>query len=482
MHDGSLYVVADRLRAAPALRALVGALDSSSSPFARCAMRWTRRVVQLCALAVALSGGATNARGQQLTAFQHVRLIDGRGGNVAESMTVVVRGHTIVAVGPSSTTRVPSGATVVPGRGRTLMPGLADMHVHLLGGWDGEHSDMLGFAGFLDALLYAGVTTAHDMGNVLPYVQQLKQEVSAGQLRGPRLFMVGALVDGVAPAWPPVSYALRSAEDAPGVVREMKRGGADHIKAYTGLDEAMVTALVRAATAESLRVVADLGPANGSDMGLRAGIAAYAHAGTELMADSTIAHMRARGVSTISTLAVHESFSERRLADLAFLRSPLLANVMPPAFVSALITYARRPLTPSDSARRRRLTTDFENAKRNILRLHQAGVPIVAGTDAPYPGVYYGEGLHRELELLVEAGLSPLDAIRSATSNAAEFMRDSTWGVIATGRRADLVLVEGRPDQTISDTRRVVAVMQAGRLLRRAQLTHAAQRRATGGT
>ncbi len=356
-------------------------------------MRCILRPVLLAAVAWCSTALATVTSGQGLTAFTQVRLIDGRGGAVATAMTVVVRGDTIATIGPSATTRVPQGATIINGRGRTLMPGLADMHVHLLGGWDGEHSDLLGYAGFLDALLYAGVTTVHDLGNVLPYVQQLKRETRSGQLRGPRMYIVGALVDGANPAWPPVSYSLSAAERAPSVVRQMKEGDADIIKAYKGLNETLLTALVRAAAAESLRVIADLGFANGSEMGIRAGISAYAHVGTSPMPDSTIAHMKANGVSTISTLAVDEAFSERRLADLAFLRDPLVANVMPSAFVTALTAYARREPTPGDISRRRRYAADFENAKANVRRLHEAGVPIIAGTDAPYPGVYYGEGL-----------------------------------------------------------------------------------------
>jgi imidazolonepropionase-like amidohydrolase len=259
-------------------------------------------------------------------------------------------------------------------------------------------------------------------------------------------------------------------------VKQMKAGGADNIKGYVGLTEPLLTGLARAAAAESLRVIADLGFANGSDMGVRAGIVAYAHAGTRPMADSTIAAMKAGGLSNISTLAVLESFSERRLANLGFLQNALLADVMPPWFVTELTAHARRAVTPMDTLRRRRFATSLENAMTNIRRLHQAGVPIIAGTDSPYPGVYFGEGLHRELELLVEAGLTPLEAISSATRNAAAFMRDTTWGTVVPGRRADLLLIDGRPDQRIGDTRRIVAVMQAGKLLQRAQLTFAAQR------
>lgn len=333
---------------------------------------------------------------------------------------------------------------------------------------------MLGYARYLNALLYAGVTTVHDMGNSLPYVQQLKQETSAGRIAGPRIFMVGGLVDGADPLWPPISFALVSTDQAPGIVGQMKRSGADAIKAYIGLSEKLLTALVRAAAADSLRVVADLGANNGSDWGIRAGISAYAHAPTSAISDATISTMKSRGVMNITTLAVFESFARRRLRDLRFLDEPLLARSMPPQFVQELRAAAQQPMSASENAIAARYADLLTTAMTNIRRLHAAGVPIVAGTDSPYPGVFFGEGLHRELELLVEAGLTPLEAISAATSNAARFARDTTWGVIATGKRADLLLIDGRPHERISDTRRIVAVMQRGQLLDRNQLAFAA--------
>ena len=97
---------------------------------------------------------------------------------------------------------------------------------------------------------------------------------------------------------------------------------------------------------------------------------------------------------------------------------------------------------------------------------------LVAGTDAPYPGTLLGEGIHRELELLVEAGLTPLEALSSATGNAARLMRADDWGTLAAGKRADLVLVRGRPDRTVSDTRNVEMVVQGGRVLDREALRY----------
>ena len=154
----------------------------------------------LMAGAACVVAAATPAamRAQGSLAITHARLIDGNGGVPVADATVVITGGRIAAVGPAASVRVPGGARVIDAAGKVVMPGLADLHVHLTGGWDGETTDLLGYPRYLDALLYAGVTTAMDVGNVLPYVQQLRREIAAGRLVGPRLYMAGALIDGVA--------------------------------------------------------------------------------------------------------------------------------------------------------------------------------------------------------------------------------------------------------------------------------------------
>ncbi len=115
-------------------------------------------------------------------------------------------------------------------------------------------------------------------------------------------------------------------------------------------------------------------------------------------------------------------------------------------------------------------------AMTNVKRLSDAGVPVVAGTDAPYPGVFQGEGIHRELELLVEAGLTPLQAITAATHDAARLMgADAEWGAIVPGMAADLLVVRGNPAEDIGATRDIVAVIQRGVVLDRSQLVFSAQ-------
>jgi imidazolonepropionase-like amidohydrolase len=411
------------------------------------------------------------AQEQRPLVITHAVIIDGNGKTPIEDGIIVIRGAKIEALGPASNVRVPSGARAIDAKGKTVMPGLADMHVHLTGGWDGESVDMLGYQRYLNALLYAGVTTVLDTGNVQPYILQLRQEVAQGRLVGPRIYCAGALIDGADPAWPPLSYGVSSLEQIPGLVRRQKQDGVDIIKAYGGLSDRMVTALAQEARKNSLRVFIDQWSRNGSMDLMRTGIAAFAHLPTMRMSDEAVSLMKETGIHCITTLTVYESFSRRRLADLRFLEHPIFKDTSPPWFIDELRKEAARELKPNETSRSRQSNESLKEAQRNVRKLIDGGILVAAGTDAPYPGVSQGEGIHRELELLVEAGLSPLEAITVATRNAALLMNAADeWGTLAPGKVANIILIAGRPDQKISETRNVEMVIQAGKVLDRERL------------
>jgi hypothetical protein len=184
----------------------------------------------------------------------------------------------------------------------------------------------------------------------------------------------------------------------------LKRARADVVKACVGLTPIVLSQLVQAAAAESLRVFVDAGPGNGELLFARTGIAALAHLGARRMSDDVVTYMRDHHVASITTLAVMESFSGRRVADPGLLRDSLFAAIMPPTYLAEFTAYAHRARTAADSAGEHFAMEQLRAALSNAKRLFDAGVLLVAGTDAPYPGEYYGDGLHRELELLVEAG------------------------------------------------------------------------------
>jgi imidazolonepropionase-like amidohydrolase len=421
-------------------------------------------------LASALAGAA-EAPAQTVQAFTDAVLIDGTGSPAVDHATVVVRGTTIESAGPSGSVKIPAGAKLTDLKGKVLMPGLADMHVHLMGGWDGEGVDMLGYHRYMNALVYAGVTTVLDTGNVQPYIVQLRAEVAAGRLLGPRIYCVGPLVDGADPAWPPISYAVSSVGQVAPVVQALKRDQVDLIKAYVGLSHSVLERLVEEGRKASLRVIIDQWQRNGSPDLVEDGIYGFAHLPTRLLSPDNVQFMAAHHTVFISTLIVIETGSRRRLTDLSFLEDPLARDTSPPSFLAALRAEAARKLTPQEAERARHGAEYLRHAMANAKALFKAGVLLAAGTDAPYPGDMQGEGIHHELELLVESGLTPLEAISVATRNAAQLIGATDWGTIEPGKLATMIVVDGRPDRHISDTHRVVEVMIRGRHIDRESLT-----------
>lgn len=397
-------------------------------------------------------------------------IIDGNGGPPIENGVLVARGNTIVAVGDVGSVVIPDHARVINVAGKAIMPGLADMHVHLIGGWDGISTDLLGYQRYLNALLFAGVTTVLDMGNVMPFVVQMRNEISAGAIAGPRLYCVGPLVDGAVPRWPTLSVGLVTSSQVPEIVSLLKRSNVDAVKAYMGLSIPLLEELVDVAADSSLPVFVDVGSRNGSFDVAATGIAAFAHMPLRPLEPSVVELAVEKDIKFITTLVAREESSRRRLKSMTFLENPLIADTQPPAFLEALNAYAARSLTVGEEAWVARSLSNLQTAFSNVRTLNEAGVLIVAGTDAPYPGVIQGEAIHRELELLVEAGLSPLEAISTATSNAAALMSTDEWGSLEVGKRADLIVINGRPDRNISDSREIHLVMQDGKILDRDEL------------
>ena len=433
----------------------------------------TRRLGGWAWLGALTLGAVGPAGAQPAIAVVGVRLIDGRGGPPLEGATVLVKDGRIAEVGASDRVRVPAGARIIRGAGMSLLPGLADLHTHLTGGWDGDAADFLGVRRTMGALLYAGITTVLDPGDVTTWVKQLQTEVAAGRLAGPRIYYAGFILDGAKPFWPDISAAIVTDEQIGHFVSVAKQAGSDFVKAYIGLTDGQIKTVVDSAKRQGLRVIADAGGRNGSLGTAQAGIAAFAHAATRPMTDETVRYLVDHGTMSLTTLAVYESFAKRRFNDLTFLDHPLLADVLSPQYQKEIRGFAARPMSAADSAMAQRLSEGFPNAMANVKRMVDAGVLVAAGTDAPYPGVYYGEGLHRELELMVETGLTPLQAITAATANAARFIGPrADWGTIEAGKVADLLLVRGNPAERISDTKNVVTVIQRGRVVDRRRLKY----------
>ena len=387
--------------------------------------------------------------------IRNVRVFDGE--SVVERQTVVISDGKIAAVGPAAA--VPAGAQDIAGEGRTLLPGLMDAHVHLP------------FFSPMDALrqsLAFGVTTSVIMWAAPPIVAQVKDA-------GDRPDATAALIAGLgatAPGGHPTQMGggafptLTAPGEADAFVAARLAEGSDFIKIIYDeiekygkrptLDEATVRALAAAAHTRGRIAVAHIGTERHARGAVTAGVDGLAHLfeGTAVSAD--FGQFAAKhSVFVIPTLSVLYAACGKSDAPSIAQDADAMKRVLPQ--FSGLLEMQTTVSNFSCAA-----------APQAIRQLVTAGVPVLAGTDAPAPGLTYGASLHRELEHLVDAGLSPAAALAAATSAVARAFRMNDRGRIRTGMRADLLLVDGDPSKQIRDTRNIVAIWKRGVRVERA--------------
>jgi imidazolonepropionase-like amidohydrolase/SAM-dependent methyltransferase len=387
--------------------------------------------------------------------IQDGTLIDGLGGSPLEHASVFIDGDQIVRVAQGDV-GIPPGARVVDARGLTILPGLIDAHVHS-GGVVKRR------------FLQFGVTTVRDLGTVPEEILAAREDERCGLLIGPRIVAAGPLLDGDPPAWGREwrgSVALGSVEECRTVARELIERDVDWLKVYRGLTPDMLGTNLDVAQQHGIPVAAHLGLTD-AGTATRLGVRSIEHAsGIDYfgLSDddraSLIDLLVEHGTYLVPTLVVTERIG----------RLPTIGNAEFPDLDLVTERLRRRWLDWSHDRRFRAM--DFETMQRTqaaklrfVGQLYRAGGRIVAGSDTPNPFVIPGLSLHDELALLVSADLTPLDAIRSATSGAATMLGRSDLGAVEAGRLADLVLVAGNPADDIRATRDVRLVIKGGQIV-----------------
>lgn len=462
----------------------------------------------VCAWALLLVlalGGCSKPR-RYGTAITNVTAIDAVHG-VRPGVTVWFHDDRIIAVGPTNELHH-QAVRVIDGTGEYLIPGLWDMHVHL------THDDA--FTESMPRLfLYYGVTSVRDTGGLMSKLGPVVERARAPGAVAPRIFYSGPLLDGAPVVYdgqelPELGVSVTTPEAAEATVAELEAGGVDFIKIYEIVSPSVFSALVKAARTRELPIAAhvplsmlasDAGPQVDSLEHLR-NIELDCTSDPQGLLEKRrrmLASSEATNGGELRTRIHHEqhevavaNYDEARCArTIASLRStlqvptlrlvsyPMRACYDHPDWDEALghVPPARQQQwrSSTDAWRSRTEDSDPPLARWRMglaTKMHQAGVPMAAGTDTPLAFALPGFSLHTELERLVEIGMTPLEALGAATIRPAEFFSlEDTAGVIAVGMQADLVLLRADPMQDISNTRRIIGVITKGRYFARRELS-----------
>src|SRR2546421_2227089 len=425
-----------------------------------------------------------------VVALTHVRVIDGTGAAPLEDQTILIVDGKIREIQPSKDVQAKEGVKTLDLNGYTILPGLVGMHDHMffpMGGTPPMYSNM-GFS-FPRLYLALGVTTIRTTGSVQPYRDlEIKKLIDAGRMIGPKMHITAPYLEGEG-AYTPVMHQLKDADDARRTVNFWADQGATSFKAYMNITRDELRAAVEEAHKRGLKVTGHLcsiGYREAAEIGidnLEHGLlpdsefvpnkqpdkcpGATVNASLrqlDINSDAvkeTIRTLVAKNVALTSTLPVFEAgapLTQSGIGAAGAVMSPRVLNVMnPDARVRYLTARSRIPADSPTPALVRK-SMEFERA------FVAAGGLLMAGLDPTgNGGIVAGFGDLREVELLVEAGFTPVEAIKIASSNGAKFLgEDMRIGSIALGKQADLMIVKGNPAANISDIERVEIVFKDG--------------------
>lgn len=420
----------------------------------------------------------------QPIAFVNVNVIPMDAERLLRNQTVIVQDGKISAVGFSNQVRIPENALKIEGRGQYLLPGLADMHVHIR-----DQKELISYLSY-------GVTTVLNMRGS-PEILKLRTKIENNEIIAPAIFTASPLLDGDPPIWSGSgTIVITDPAQAQRVVVDQKKAGYDFIKVYNKLSPEVYIAIIEAAKQNNIAVVGHIPRQVGAERAINAGQVMIAH-GEELFftyfggpADKlNQAENRVKPDESKIPAIAKETFKARtavtpNLSFIAATKSQL------EDFSSVISNPEAKYLTPdvlrmwrSSNPNNRRDVEQFkerEKLKYPLVKaltkgFNDAGVLLLLGTDASAPGLFPGKSAHTELRELVGAGLTPFQALYIGTRNAGEFIATNVksaapFGTIRVGQKADLILLDENPLQDINAISKINGVMISGYWLPKAEL------------
>ena len=444
---------------------------------------------------------AQSIQSQQVDlAITGATIIDGTGEPPQEATTIFIREGQITAVMPDDDAPVPERARVIDAAGKYIIPGLADMHVHF-GSGGMESREAATPDRILHQFLFYGVTTVFSVGGTggnAPSIKALRSRVNSGAALAPHIYATGSMLtipgshpvatimqvpSGADPAtydWTTRGVAIvETLPEARAVVREHAAAGMDGIKIVveSGLDGSgdlpqlppeMIAAVVDEASSLGFPVVAHVSSLNEMEDAIAGGVRALMHApGNPFPGPEHWAEMRNRDVFLVPTLSLYAPMVGDRWTGLDALEDSFLRDGVASHTLESLAGWQSPTASMPDEVR----AVIWSQALASIAAAHDAGVPIALGTDTNMPFVFPGYSVHVELELLVEAGLTPMDALVAATRRPAEMLgKEDSFGTLEPGKRADLLILTANPLADIRNTRTIEIVVQSGEVIDRSSL------------
>lgn len=419
-------------------------------------------------------------------ALVHVTIIDMTGAPAKPDMTVIITGDHITRIDNTSSITLPKRAQRVDATGKFLIPGLWDMHIHSGGYENGKK--------YFPLLIAKGIVGVRDMGTPLEDILRLRKEINHRSIIGPHLVIAGPLVQGPLPFQDPILISVHSESEARQTVRSLKQAGVDFIKVHDSVPRNIYFAIAAESKRQGIPLAGHVPPSISAAEATNAGQRSIEHLGGRFYGVLLACSSREDELTERMRGVVHgamKELSEKKEPDdseifRATITRPLLesfSDQKAAALFSAFIrnntwqvpTLIAQPLREAINGGRKDLNaTDLQYGKmlgQKLLdvvgAMKQAGVGIMAGTDSsPQKST-----LHDELSLLVEAGLTPMEALQTATRNPAEFLGSiGSSGTVENGKIADLVLLDANPLEEIHNTQKISAVILGGRIVHKASL------------
>ena len=419
---------------------------------------WARSAAVMVLLASMQAG----AQPPKSVVFSNVSVVPMTGNQVLPNHTVVITGDRITAVGPARTAKVPEGATRIDGQGKYLMPGLAEMHGHIPGGNAPRE--------FVDNVLFlyvaSGVTTVRGMQGA-PGQIDLREAAKRGEIVAPNLYLAGPQFSG---------GSVKSAEDAIARVKQQKSEGWDLLKVQEGLSVPAYDAMAKTAKQVGIRfgghVPDEVGLLHAMDMGQETfdhidGYVEQLDGRAKPVEDKALQDLVQRtkkaGAWIVPTMFVWETLqgpvtleSRTGLAELRYMPAPQVEQ-----WTKGLDSRLKNPQYDAAQAK-----LHIDNRMKILKALQDGGARILLGSDAPQQFNVPGFSIHREMRRMADAGINAYEIVKSGTANVGQYFKaQDSFGTIAVGQRADLILVDANPLENVSNMEKRSGVMVRGRWL-----------------